>query len=265
MNTFDYFFIVPFLTIFTFVILVAIILFVTYYQRKQVEQKITIQELKSEMQRQLLESALEVQEVERVRIAKDLHDEVGAILSATKMSFNQLMRKIDSTENLVVLSKQTRELLDESIGHVRRISKELVPSTLEEFGLMSALDEFIQKIHLASGVLFVFSHEGIDTTQRFDKKVELTIYRIAQELVNNALKHAEAQQITLKLATEVHKIIFVFTDNGKGFNFENVRKDPKSGLGMRNIESRLSVINGKLEMNSVLGQGTRTVVEIPLN
>ncbi len=264
MNNFDYFYVVVFLTIFTFVILLAIILFVTYYQRKQIQQKLTIQELKDEMQLQLLESALEVQEVERVRIAKDLHDEVGAMLSATKMSFNQLLRKIDNTDDLATLGKQTKELLEESIGHVRRISKELVPSTLEEFGLMSAIDEFIQKIHLASGVLFVFSHEGIETNQRFDKKIELTIYRIAQELTNNALKHAEAQQITLKIATEVNKIIFIFTDNGKGFNLESVRKDPKSGLGMRNIESRLSVINGTLDMKSVLGQGTNTVVEIPL-
>lgn len=264
MNNFDYFYVVIFLTIFTFVILLAIILFVTYYQRKQIQQKLTIQELKDEMQRQLLESALEVQEVERVRIAKDLHDEVGAMLSATKMSFNQLLRKIDNTTDLVALGKQTRELLDESIGHVRRISKELVPSTLEDFGLMSALDEFIQKIHLASGVMFVFSHEGIEENQRFDKKTELTIYRIAQELVNNALKHAEAEQITLKLAVEINKIIFIFTDNGKGFDLESVRKDPKSGLGMRNIESRLSVINGKLDMKSALGQGTNTVIEIPI-
>jgi signal transduction histidine kinase len=247
---------------------IGLIIFVVIYQQQQLKQKYQqqkqIQELKDEMQRQLLESALEVQEVERVRIAKDLHDEVGAMLSATKMSFNQLLRKIDNTSDLTALGKQTKELLEESIGHVRRISKELVPSTLEDFGLMSAIDEFIQKIHLASGVLFVFSHEGIEANQRFDKKIELTIYRIAQELVNNALKHAEAEQITLKLATEVNKIIFTFTDNGKGFNLESVRKDPKSGLGMRNIESRLSVINGKLDMNSVIGQGTNTVVEIPL-
>ncbi len=264
MNNFDYFYVVIFLTIFTFVILLAIILFVTYYQRKQIQQKVDIQNLKNEMQRQLLESALEVQEVERVRIAKDLHDEVGAILSATKMSYNQFLRKINSTAEIAEMGQQTKALLDESIGHVRRISKELVPSTLEEFGLMSAIDEFIQKIHLASGVLFVFSHEGIEANQRFDRKVELTIYRIAQELVNNALKHAEAEQITLKLAIEVNKIIFIFTDNGIGFDLERVRKDPKSGLGMRNIESRLSVINGHFDMKSVLGQGTNTVVEIPI-
>lgn len=264
MNNFDYFYVVIFLTIFTFIILLAIILFVTYYQRKQIQQKIAIQELKSEMQRQMLESALEVQEVERVRIAKDLHDEVGAMLSVTKMSFNQLLRKLDSTEDLAKMGKQTRELLEQSISQVRRISKELVPSTLEEFGLILSIDEFIQKVHLASTTSFTFSYEGIAEKQRFDKKIELTIYRLIQELVNNALKHAEAQEITLKLTTKDNKIIFIFTDDGKGFDFTATRNDPKSGLGLRNMESRLSVINGAIDVQSSIGKGTTTTIEIPI-
>ncbi|MFY7911175.1 MAG: sensor histidine kinase [Emticicia sp.] len=264
MNNFDYFYVVIFMTIFTFVILLAIILFVTYYQRKQIQQKIAIQELKSEMQRQMLESALEVQEVERVRIAKDLHDEVGAMLSVTKMSFNQLLRKLDNAEDLAVMGKQTRELLEQSIGQVRRISKELVPSTLEEFGLILSIDEFIQKVHLASTTEFTFSHEGINEKQRFDKKIELTIYRLIQELVNNALKHAEAKEISLKLSTQDKKIIFTFTDDGKGFDFNAVRNDPKRGLGLRNMESRLSVINGSIDIQSSVGNGTITKIEIPL-
>ena len=237
--------------------------FVAFYKQKQAEQNSTIQELKAEMQRQLLESALEVQEVERVRIAKDLHDEVGAMLSVTKMSFNQLLRRLDNAEDLAAMGKQTKELLEQSIVQVRRISKELVPSTLEDFGLMSAIDEFIQKVHLVSGALFVFSHEGIDIKQRFNKKIELTIYRVIQELINNALKHAEAKEITLKLTTEGNKIIFTFTDNGKGFDFERVRKDQKSGLGMRNIESRLSIVNGLFDIQSAIGKGTKTMIEIP--
>lgn len=264
MNNFDYFYVVIFLTIFTFVILLAIILFVTYYQRKQIQQKVALQELKNEMQRQMLESALEVQEVERVRIAKDLHDEVGAMLSVTKMSFNQLLRKLDSAEDLAKMGKQTRELLEQSIGQVRRISKELVPSTLEEFGLILSIDEFIQKVHLASTTSFTFSHEGISEKQRFDKKIELTIYRLIQELVNNALKHAEAQEITLKLTAKNNKIVFIFTDNGKGFDFKAIRNDPKSGLGLRNLESRLSVINGAIDVQSSIGKGTITTIEIPI-
>jgi signal transduction histidine kinase len=240
------------------------ILFVVYYKQKQGEQKIAIQELQAEMQRRLLESSLEVQEVERRRIAKDLHDEVGAMLSMTKMSYNQLLKKLNTSAELTEQGQKTKEFLEESISQVRRISRELVPSTLEDFGLISALDEFIQKIHIASGVLFIFNHEGIEDSERFDKKIELTIYRIAQELVNNALKHAEAGEITLKLTVQDNKFIFIFTDNGKGFDLEAVKKDPKSGLGLRNIESRLSVVDGVFKIKSTPGKGTNTKIEIPL-
>lgn len=246
------------------ILIVFSIVFVVYYKQRQAEQKVAMQELQAEMQRQLLESSLEVQEVERRRIAKDLHDEVGAMLSVTKMSFNQLLKKLNTSAELTEHGKSTKEFLEESISQVRRISRELVPSTLEDFGLMSAIDEFIQKIHIASGVLFIFNHEGIEENQRFDKKIELTIYRIAQELVNNALKHAEAEEITLKLMAQGNKIIFIFTDNGKGFDLAAVKKDPKSGLGLRNIESRLSVVNGTFTIKSSIGQGTNTKIEIPL-
>ncbi|MFD2520511.1 sensor histidine kinase [Emticicia soli] len=248
-----------------FIVLITFsILFVVYYKQKQAEQKIAMQELKAEMQRQLLESSLEVQEVERRRIAKDLHDEVGAMLSVTKMSFNQLLKKINTSPDLTDQGKKTKEFLEESISQVRRISRELVPSTLEDFGLISAIDEFIQKIHIASGVLFIFNHEGIEEGQRFDKKIELTIYRIAQELVNNALKHAEAQEISLKLLLKPNKLSFVFTDNGKGFDLEAVKQDPKAGLGLRNIESRLSVVDGTFKIKSAKGEGTNTRIDIPL-
>jgi len=246
------------------VLIIFCILFVVYYKKKQAEQKMNIQELKAEMHKRLLESSLEVQEVERRRIAKDLHDEVGAMLSVTKMSFNQLLKKINTAGELNEQGQQTKEFLEESISQVRRISRELVPSTLEDFGLIIAIDEFIQKIHIATGVLFIFNHEGIEDTHRFDNKIELTIYRIAQELVNNALKHAEAEEISLKLSVQQNKLIFVFTDNGKGFNLEAVKKDVKSGLGLRNIESRLSVVNGTFTIQSSQEKGTNTTIEIPL-
>ncbi|MFN3851395.1 MAG: sensor histidine kinase [Spirosomataceae bacterium] len=253
-----------FVTLAMLVMVVAIIAFVALYQRKQAQQKIAMQELQAEMQRQLLETSLQVQEVERRRIAKDLHDEVGAMLSATKMSLNQLIKKAD-TIDLNTLAIQTKELLEESISQVRRISKELVPSTLEEFGLVTAIDEFIQKIHVASGVEFFFKYDGFEEDRRFDKKIELTVYRVAQELSNNALKHAEATEISLVLSVQEQKLIFTFADNGKGFDVERTLHDPKAGLGLRNIESRLSVVDGWHEIKSATGKGTITTIKIPFN
>ncbi len=247
---------------------IGLISFVAYYQQKQLKQKYLqqqqIQELQAEMQRQLLETALQAQEVEQRRIAKDLHDEVGAMLSATKMSLNQLIKKVADTD-LSPVALHTKEMLEESIGHVRRISKELVPSTLENFGLVAALDEFIQKIHVASGVEFFLNYEGFESNYRFDLKFELTIFRIAQELTNNALKHAEATEIVLILLLKEQKLNFTFKDNGNGFDLEKVMNSPKSGLGLRNIASRLSVVNGLHQFKTAIGQGTTTEIEILLN
>jgi signal transduction histidine kinase len=250
-----------------FIMAIFIVLFVAYYQQKQLKLRILqqkeIQELQAEMQRQLLETSLQVQEVEQRRIAKDLHDEVGAILSATKMSLNQLIKK-NQNEELNPLAQQTKEFIEESISQVRRISKELVPSTLEEFGLLAALDEFINKIQLASGIEIIVNHEGFEAKDRFDKKIELTIFRIAQELTNNALKHAEASEIVLTLLLENNNLKFTFKDNGKGFDLEKVMNSPKSGLGLRNITSRLSVVNGVHEVKSIIGKGTTTEINIKL-
>jgi signal transduction histidine kinase len=238
------------------------IAFVVYYKQKQAQQKIALQELKAEMQRQMLENSLEVQETERRRIAKDLHD-VGAMLSATKMSLKLLSRQAVGQEQILTLADNTKEMLEESIGHVRRISKELVPSTLEGFGLVVALEEFISKLQPMTETEFELKYENLEHEERFDRKIELTIYRIAQELVNNAFKHAEAEKISLQLLKSNKNIVFNFTDNGKGFDLDRTMKDPKSGLGLRNIESRLSVVSGKLAIKSSIGNGTITRIEIP--
>jgi signal transduction histidine kinase len=239
------------------------IAFIIYYNQKQAQQKIALQKLQAEMQRQLLETSLQVQEVEQRRIAKDLHDEVGAILSATKMSLNQLIKK-NTNDELNPLAQQTKEFIEESISQVRRISKELVPSTLEEFGLVAALDEFIKKIHAATEINFIINYDGFESNFRFDTKIELTVFRIAQELTNNALKHAEASEIILTLLLKDDILNFTFKDNGKGFDLEKVKNSPKSGLGLRNIASRLSVVNGTHDVKSVIGEGTFTEINIKL-
>jgi signal transduction histidine kinase len=246
-----------------FILVVFIVLFAAYYQRKQAQQRISLQEMEAEMQKRLLENSIEIQETERRRIAKDLHDDVGAMLSATKMSLKQLFRQAVGQEQILTLANNTKEMLEESIGQVRRISKELVPSTLEGFGLVVALEEFINKLQPIAETSFELKYENLEHEERFDRKIELTIYRIAQELVNNAFKHAEAEKISLMLLKTDKSITFNFTDNGKGFDLESTMQDPKSGLGLRNIQSRLSVVSGKLDIKSSIGKGTITTIEIP--
>ena len=254
-------------TIFMFLMGLFLIAFVAIYQQRQLKLKIQQQQelraFESKMQQKMLENSLAVQETEQRRIAKDLHDDVGAMLSTTKMSLNQLIRKIDNVDDLRTLSQQTKEFLEESISQVRRIARELVPRTLEDFGLVLAIDEYINKLHTSFlGIDFSFDFEGIGKQERIDNKIELTLYRIMQELVNNALKHANATKIMISVVRKDNKIIFTFSDNGKGFDVEKAKKDINSGLGLQNIESRLSVINGKVKFSSTIGQGSVAVVNV---
>jgi signal transduction histidine kinase len=131
---------------------IFIVLFVSLYQRNQLRQKLDTQKKDEEYQRQLLEASLQAQETERRRIAGDLHDDIGALLSATRLSLTQISRSAESGTSV----QQTKDILDEAIQNVRRISKELSPATLENFGLSLALHEFTDKLMRSSGRQIIF-------------------------------------------------------------------------------------------------------------
>lgn len=238
------------------------ILFVVYYNRKQSEQKLALQIKENELQQRLLLNSLEVQEVERRRIARDLHDEVGALLSVTKMSFNGLGKKIkDETLHADLL--KSRKLLEDAIATVRRISKELIPSTLESFGLVAALEDFLNRVKESTELNINFE-SGIQEGVRFTAKQELMIFRIVQELTNNAVKHAEATELEIRLAFVPQQgLKMIFFDNGQGFDFESTNSK-NMGLGLRNIESRVNVIKGSFNVVSTPQTGSRFTVIIPL-
>ncbi len=244
----------------------SVILFVAFYQRKQLElevqQQKELQEMEKQMQRKMLENSLEVQEIERRRIAKNLHDEVGAILSVTKMGFNELSKKLKDQPELEIQANNTRGLLEESINMVRSISKDLVPQTLENFGLVPAIEEFIGKVQQVSGLKTSFLFSGLSERERFRPNIELTLFRVMQELTNNTIKHAEAGEIIIELHFDKKNLHLTFRDNGKGFDYVSKMNDPKLGLGLRNIQSRLTVVNAGLDILSRPGAGTETKINI---
>jgi signal transduction histidine kinase len=245
--------------------ILAFIVFVVYYQRKQfsleIKQNEEKQAIEMDFQRKLLENSMEVQEIERRRLAKDLHDEVGALLSVLKMGNNQLVKREIADSKINGLIQNNRELIDESISMVRSISKDLVPQTLENFGLIHAIEEFLNKIEKSSNIEFSFLHQNISDKYRFTSKVELSVFRIIQELANNALKHSNATKIDLILNYENEKLFLIFADNGIGFSMADALKNPNGGLGLRNLESRLSIINGQLKVLSP-EVGARFEIEI---
>ena len=237
-----------------------IIFFVVVYQRRLLRQQRLLQEQEAAHQRQLLSASIQTQENERQRIARDLHDEIGAILSAVKMKVGQAKRKAKDLEALAPVLAETTDMLTDSIQNVRRISHALLPPLLDKFGLEAALKDLAEKSQSADGPVVRFVIEG--ENRRLPQHQELGLYRVALEVLNNALKHAQATHIEVKLGFYPEQMVMEIKDNGIGFNVES-KKASASGLGLKNIESRVLTIGGNWEFRSQKGEGTFIKVMVP--
>ncbi len=244
---------------------VGIVLFVIYYQKRMLQNKVDMQQMEADYQKELLKASINSQEKERGRIARDLHDEVGAVLSAVKINLNLLLRKVDKDDQLSTTTHEAKEMVDETINSVRRISRDLLPPTLKEFGLASAINELCSRANAPEIVSVDFI--GEESEQRFEIEKELSIYRVVQELLNNALKHAEAKNISVKYAHKAGQLLIDVEDNGTGFDFKEAkdRIEPGKGIGLTNIESRVNAINGEINFDSVKGSGTTVSLLLKLD
>ena len=229
---------------------VAIVVFIMVYQKRLMAQQENILKMERDYQKDMLQYSFEAQESERKRIASDLHDDVGSILSAAKIYVNQLNRSEGDDSNDEIKS-ETTELIDSAIDQIRNISHNLFPPNLEHVGFIQASEDLCHRVNKLKNIEIVFDH-GVDPN--FSKHKELSIYRILQELINNSLKHADATKIELKYRCKGSKFELQYKDNGNGFDYEKENNDNR-GLGMKSIESRANSINATIEIKSKIGEG----------
>ncbi|PWJ57156.1 histidine kinase/DNA gyrase B/HSP90-like ATPase [Dyadobacter jejuensis] len=241
-----------------------VISFVMLYQKKKFEAEKKLNEVEKGHNKRLLDTALDSEETERRRIAQDLHDDIGTMLSLTKLSLNQLNKiALESDSKERALIRKSQSLVEETILHVRRITRDLVPTTLERFGLSEAISEFINKLE-ADNQLKISFHSNADEFPRQQQKVELTLYRIMQELVNNAIKHAKCTFIEIELEVTTEFLFLRVTDNGIGFDAQQLKDSNMTGLGLLGIESRLAIINGIVRYVSPATGGSMAIAQIPV-
>jgi two-component system, NarL family, sensor kinase len=237
----------------------AIIIFVVFYQKRMIKEQMNRQVLEYEHQQKMLQAELESQETERRRLAADLHDSIGGMLSTIRVGMSTMARLLPDPQSM----DQTKQMLDDTINSVRRISRDLMPSILEKFGLIHALTELCERFQNTSKIRIDFVEEG--TFESMEKNRQLMIFRIVQELLNNAVKHAQATHITVKLT--IGDPLFVeVEDNGVGFDADAIKRDLQGGkgLGLFNIENRARLLGGKIEYLKPVKHGSKTVLTIPL-
>jgi signal transduction histidine kinase len=246
-------------TLLMFLLAGMLLFFVTTYQKRLLRNKAEVQIIKSKHQLDLFQSSIDAMEDERRRVSRDLHDEIGAALSMLRLQVGQLNftkeNHSDNTEKLIIGSKQ---LIDSTIENVRRISNDMLPHGLEEFGLKYALEMLCDKVEEAS--LLSINLE-VETLERLENRLELALYRILQELLNNTIKHAEATEVDIIFSSENKLLTITYRDNGKGFDIASLTK---RGLGLKNIESRVSMISGKLTYIPTVDKGIEVNIGILL-
>ncbi len=241
---------------------IFIVLFLVLYKRRQDRQKEVVRELEEQHQKALLEASIRSQEVEAKRIAADLHDDIGTLLSATRMSFSLVTRHLDNSVESKETADHTKKLLEEAVENVRRITKDIQPPALEKLGLVAVIHDLVRKLQQANPDITI-DLECQGEEGRLERSIEFTLFRIAQELLHNSLKHSQASRIELFLLFKPHRVILTFSDDGVGFNLKEAQQQTVS-LGLKNIESRLNVVGGHVIFETSPGEGTHTIVEIPL-
>ena len=207
-------------------------------------------------EQKLLNTVVETEEKERNRLAVDLHDEIGPLLSSMKM-YLSLVKDSKDQQKIEYITTHVSDLVKQAITSIREISNSLSPHLLSNFGLVAAFNNTISIAKDLIQVKFVNNCNNI----RFLNNIEIVYYRIFKELLNNTLKHSNANRIELSLQFNKNVLSLHFKDNGKGFNVLEQMEDRKTGLGLFNILSRVKAINGDYHIDSEIGKG----VEFELN
>ncbi|MDZ7741675.1 MAG: PAS domain S-box protein [Bacteroidota bacterium] len=215
---------------------------------------------RQELRKKILKTIIETEEKERRRFAKDLHDGLGPLLSTIKLYINELESKDIEEKEKDDYIKYTSELIDEAVSNTRNISNNITPNIITNYGLVRSLDSFVGKVNKTQQ--FDIKFKAIGMEGKFDETIELIMYRIITELINNTIKHASAKNVLIVLELLNNKLILTYRDNGIGFNPREVLESEKAGMGLKNIISRISSINGHISINENTDKGTEVIIKV---
>jgi two-component system, NarL family, sensor kinase len=239
----------------------AALLLISWYKRQKLREERKLHQAIIAQQDLATKAVIEAEENERKRIAGDLHDGVGQMMSAAKMNLSSFESKVvfRSDEEKASFEKIIT-LVDDSCKEVRNVSHNMMPNALLKAGLASAVKEFIEKID--SRKLKVNLHtEGLN--ERLDRNIETVLYRVIQECVNNVIKHSGANHLDISLIKDEEGISATIEDNGRGFDIR--QKGKFDGIGLKNIETRISYLKGSVDFDSRPGRGTLVAIHVPLS
>lgn len=244
----------------TFLLALSLVFFYIRYQRRLLNQELQLQKAAVLHKEDLLHATIQSQEDERMRIGRDLHDGVGSMLSNLRMNINRLNSIIGTDPAVNGITDQCTTLIDKTIADVRSIAHSLSPPGLELFGLAGALEELCDNIN-QSGKLNISIENNMRNFKKLPPNVSLALYRVIQEFMTNTLKHAAANTALIRFSGQDNSLLVHYKDDGKGFSQTG---EKPTGMGMRNIDSRLGMIGAKYSITSLPGEGFSASIIVPL-
>jgi two-component system, NarL family, sensor kinase len=231
------------------------------YRNKQKLQQQKITELETQQQLSATEAVLKGEEQERTRLAKDLHDGLGGMLSGIKYSFNSMKGNLVMTPDNAQAFERSMDMLDSSIKEMRRVAHNMMPEALVKFGLDTALKDFCNDIEKSGALQIAYQSIGLENVV-IDQTASITIYRIVQELINNTMKHAVAKNAVVQVTKIDKQLSITVEDDGKGFDKAILKQ--QAGMGWSNITNRVDFLKGKIDVDSQSGKGTSVHIEIEI-
>ena len=239
-------------------LLISLLGYRTYRQKQKLQQQ-RISELEKEQLLMATEAVLKGEEQERTRLAKDLHDGLGGMLSGIKYSLNTMKGNLIMTPENQQAFERSIDMLDSSIREMRRVAHNMMPEALVKFGLDTALRDFCSDINQSGALKVNYQSIGL-VNETIEQTTAITIYRIVQELINNTIKHAKANNAIVQVSKTDGILSVTVEDDGKGFDTSLLRS--VKGIGWGNIENRVEFLKGKLDVHSEAGKGTSVLIEL---
>jgi len=241
-------------------LIISLLIYRNYQHRQRLQQQ-RINELETEKQLTATEAILKGEEQERSRLAKDLHDGLGGMLSGIKYSLNTMKENMIMAPSDVQAFEHSIHMLDSSISEMRRVAHNLMPESLLKFGLDEALNDFCKEMGRNGMLKVVYQSFGLKD-KSIDRSLSVTAYRIVQELLNNIVKHADATQAIVQISASENQFAITVEDDGKGMERDTMEK--AQGIGWKNIRSRVDYHKGTINMQTTLRKGTSVFIEFPL-
>ncbi|TXD46301.1 sensor histidine kinase [Polaribacter sp. IC073] len=237
---------------------VTLLLFFFFSRKKIVEKELEKKNLEINHQKEIIQSIIVTQEDERKRIAQDLHDEISSKLNVINLNANLLKDGELSPEEYLIINDSILKTTDKTLESARKIAHNLLPPILSQFGLKDAIEELADSFSNSRKVTIEYNLKYPKAYLEPEK--ELHLFRIVQELINNSIRHGSAKECSLHITIDNNNLLFNYTDDGIGFNSKDVNH--KKGLGMKNIESRVALLQGSFTIKTAENKGFKISIII---